>query len=462
MLKFIPALSPSEPDPALLARLDLVKRIWLILVALITIVTLAAWAIPPLGRVLPHDWRNMRSDSATAALLSALGLRFSEPRCSKRMRHMGLAFGCLVTLLATGKLAEYLFHISLHIDAPLPPYGALASAALHGLSLQAASAYAPLGLMLLLIPSHKRFAIYLGDLAVSCLGFVVLVLVSGYFFGVTQMFGIQLTVLTSVQTLTCLVLLTQVAFFRQAEAGAFSIFLGHGIAGRIARFLAPVVLILPFLREAVRARILGMSRMPAHYVTAMLASMAAAVSMALLIYLAWKINGMEMEIRGLTLRDALTDLYNLRGFRLLAEQAVLMAHRSDLPFSVLFIDLDNLKQTNDSLGHQTGSELLVATAEILRTTFRETDVLGRIGGDEFAVAGQFGSAAIALAALRLQEAAEQRNAADGPRTDLSFSVGHVTSEAGQRESLSKMLAEADQAMYDEKRRKKVARRSNRK
>ena len=138
--------------------------------------------------------------------------------------------------------------------------------------------------------------------------------------------------------------------------------------------------------------------------------MAVAFSIALLMYLAWRLNALETEIQGLSLRDPLTGLYNLRGFRLLAEQALLLAHRSGQPYSVLFIDVDNLKQINDALGHQTGSDLLAATADILREVFRETDVLGRMGGDEFAVAGQFSNSGIAEAAERLRQASMLYNA----------------------------------------------------
>jgi diguanylate cyclase (GGDEF)-like protein len=195
--------------------------------------------------------------------------------------------------------------------------------------------------------------------------------------------------------------------------------------------------------------------MPSQYTTATLASLAFIVSLALLLYLAWRINAMELEIRDLSLRDALTDLYNVRGFRLLAEQSLRMARRSHLPFSVLFIDVDNLKRTNDTYGHQAGSELLVETGRILKSSFRETDVLGRIGGDEFVVAGQFSQSGISLAVERIEESAAIRNRESGSPATLSFSAGYVTAEAAEHPSLDELLAKADAAMYDQKRAKKI-------
>lgn len=250
-------------------------------------------------------------------------------------------------------------------------------------------------------------------------------------------------------------LLTGVVFFRRARHGIFSIFLGRGIGSRIARGLAPVLLVLPYLREMLRARILNARQMPAHYTTAILASLAAVISIGLVLYLAWRINFMEAEIRALSLRDPLTGLYNLRGFKLLAEQSLHLAKRSGHSFSVFFIDLDNLKEINDSLGHQAGSALLIETGVLLRDVFRESDVLARVGGDEFAIAGQFNKPAIFRVSQRLEEFVERRNARGGHENLLSFSTGYVTSDAGDRKTLDEMLAEADHAMYEEKRRRKV-------
>jgi diguanylate cyclase (GGDEF)-like protein len=235
----------------------------------------------------------------------------------------------------------------------------------------------------------------------------------------------------------------------------FSVFLGRGIGSRIARILGPVILVLPFLREIARQRMVSSHILPEHYATAILASVSAAMSFVFLVLLVFYIKSMEDEIHDLSLRDELTGLYNLRGFHLLGEQALRLAQRSRVPFSVLFIDLDNLKQINDLHGHSVGSACLAETGTLLQATFRETDVLGRIGGDEFAVAGQFTHAAIAVATKRLREASALRNSQSGCRFTLSLSIGHVTSEPDAPEPLDALLSKADRAMYEEKRRKKI-------
>jgi len=306
-----------------------------------------------------------------------------------------------------------------------------------------------------LIPASTRFTVHLADLATSCMILATLVLAGGYVFGASGLLIFPGVAYTGWSTVACLGLLSLVTLMRRGESGVFSIFLGRGIGGRILRVFTPLVMVMPFLREGVRSYFLRSDRMPENYATAMLASLAAVASFALLLIVAWRIDKMETEIHNLSLRDELTGLYNLRGFSVLAEQALRLAYRSGLPFSVLFVDVDELKKINDTLGHRIGSEFLVDTAEILKATFRETDVIGRVGGDEFAVAGQFGPTAISLAADRLREGASERGGDSGDRPVLSISVGYATCPEDTRMSLEELLEAADQEMYQEKRRKKM-------
>jgi diguanylate cyclase (GGDEF)-like protein len=230
---------------------------------------------------------------------------------------------------------------------------------------------------------------------------------------------------------------------------------GTGIGSRIARVLTPILLALPFLLEIGRARLLQKRFFPEHYTIAILASAAAALSFGLLILLAWRVNSMEREIHDLTLRDELTGLYNLRGFHLLAEQALRLAQRAQLPFTVLFIDVDNLKQINDEYGHKLGSAFLTETGELLHALFRETDVVGRIGGDEFAVAGQLSRAGVSIIALRIESASASARPSGNESLPLSLSIGHVTTDESGYQTLDELLAKADKAMYEQKKRKKL-------
>lgn len=295
------------------------------------------------------------------------------------------------------------------------------------------------------------------DVLISCLCLLALVLLSQDLFGNLGLFGLTASDLISPQALFTLLLLTIVVTLRQARFGVFSIFLGCGIGSRIARGFAPILLVWPFLREVGEARIAFPKLIPAHFAPALLTSLAVAFSLVLLMLIVWRINDMEQAIHDLTLRDELTGLYNMRGFYLLAEQTLRLAQRAKMPFSVLFLDLDGLKKINDHLGHNIGSKYLAKTGELIFANFRDADVKGRFGGDEFVVAGQFSMVGIEVAALRLKTIAEQLSLDVDKRYPLSFSIGHVTAEHYSTETLKELVTKADQAMYEDKRYKKVAR-----
>ena len=91
------------------------------------------------------------------------------------------------------------------------------------------------------------------------------------------------------------------------------------------------------------------------------------------------------EMRNLALRDELTGLYNRRGFFTLIEHQLKLAKRKKTGMFLLYADLDDLKSINDTWGHREGDVALIETAKILRKNYRESDIIARIGGDEFVV-----------------------------------------------------------------------------
>jgi len=451
MPKLNTVLPSSEPDPATLKRLAAINRACLVLVGVIAIVCIAARLNPVLSSLHSNGSPFMRSESALAAFLCALSLAFSSQNYSRRSHRFSILLAVIVGLFGIATLIDARNHPSFSLLALLPA-ALRASGSTAPLN---AAVFALLAPSFILIRAKTRFTIIAADLLCFCLAFLVLILVSGYVFATTPLFGVSSRFVTSPQTLICFLLLTIVVLVRRAQRGVLAIFFSRGLGANIARILSPILILIPFARESLRAHFANTGRLPAHYATAVLASLAATLSLCLLLYLAWRINAMETEIHELSLRDELTGLYNLRGFHILADQSLRLAQRSRLPFSVLFVDVDNLKEINDNLGHSAGSAFLVEAAEMLSSTFRETDVLARVGGDEFAVAGQLNQDAMAQAAERLTDSALLRNAGAGDPFQLNFSLGFVTSESDHWDSLDVLLAKADQMMYNEKRRKKL-------
>jgi diguanylate cyclase (GGDEF)-like protein/PAS domain S-box-containing protein len=161
---------------------------------------------------------------------------------------------------------------------------------------------------------------------------------------------------------------------------------------------------------------------------------------------------MEEALRTLALLDELTGLYNRRGFSVLAEHQLKMAKRGKRRMMLLFADLDGLKRINDTFGHPEGDRALIEVADILRTTFRESDIVARIAGDEFVVLviETNGSPAEVLT-HRLQENLAARNARGDRPYELSLSIGLARYDPHRSCSIDGLLTQADRAMYEEKR-----------
>ena len=153
----------------------------------------------------------------------------------------------------------------------------------------------------------------------------------------------------------------------------------------------------------------------------------------------------NQEIQKLSITDELTGLMNRRGFRLLAEQALLHAARDHKPATVFYIDIDGLKDVNDKLGHETGDRMLASAAGVIRSTFRASDVVARVGGDEFCVlaadCGEEPEAVIERLQRNFQSAGSSET-----RYKLRASIGY-SSKTKQQQSLDQLISESDKAMY---------------
>ncbi|MGI6308322.1 MAG: diguanylate cyclase [Dethiobacteria bacterium] len=154
----------------------------------------------------------------------------------------------------------------------------------------------------------------------------------------------------------------------------------------------------------------------------------------------------EEKLEYLSIHDALTGIYN-RGY--FEEEMRRLDTPRFRPASIIVCDVDNLKPVNDTLGHDQGDVLLKAAAKAISRPFRSSDVVARIGGDEFAVILPHTSQNIALQACqRIKESIELYNHSS-PEVPLSISLGVSTSTSPEH-SLTDVFREADRAMYHDK------------
>ncbi len=161
-------------------------------------------------------------------------------------------------------------------------------------------------------------------------------------------------------------------------------------------------------------------------------------------------NRLWSALRETALVDELTGLYNRRGFLALARQQLRLAERAGLDATLLFVDIDNMKHINDTLGHRFGDMALIETADCLRSSFRDTDLVGRIGGDEFVVlALESVESPVEALVSRLEQRVCQRGPAGGPYA-LRLSIGRAEFTPDAPSPIEALLAVADSAMYKQK------------
>ncbi|MGE5224357.1 MAG: diguanylate cyclase domain-containing protein [Omnitrophica WOR_2 bacterium] len=164
----------------------------------------------------------------------------------------------------------------------------------------------------------------------------------------------------------------------------------------------------------------------------------------------------KMKLQSMALIDDLTGLYNRRGFTSLYRKYLKLSQRSNKSFLLIYADLDRLKIINDTYGHQEGDRVLIEVAQLLKDTFRESDIVARIGGDEFTILAmdvpdQMGD----MLSARLEANLESKLARDKRPYRYSISLGIARCHPDEPQALEDLLAEADASMYVEKHRKRI-------
>jgi two-component system cell cycle response regulator len=163
---------------------------------------------------------------------------------------------------------------------------------------------------------------------------------------------------------------------------------------------------------------------------------------------------MQEKVRTMAVTDELTGLYNRRGFFSLVEKLFQLCKREKKGIFMLYTDLDGLKKINDTFGHKEGDIALIDIADILRNNYRESDIIARIGGDEFVVIpiGTTEDSA-EIATSRLQKSIEIHNSEINRSYKLSLSFGIAYYDPENPCSIDDLLVQGDKLMSEQKRHK---------
>jgi diguanylate cyclase (GGDEF)-like protein len=258
---------------------------------------------------------------------------------------------------------------------------------------------------------------------------------------------------TEMLTLVSIMLLTGAVMIRHLRTGMYQLIVGLGIGSAFLRIGLPWMFVLPFVIVLVALATVELGGLDMRYTAALTAALASLITLLFSLNIARKLNGLEAELRSLSLTDPLTGLHNRRGFEILGEQRFHEAERSREKVALLFFDIDGLKQVNDRYGHDIGSRLIKDFADLLTHKFRHSDVLGRLGGDEFAVLVHDGDDAEACV-KQLTQAAESANIENSRPYAIEFSVGIEYGSPRTGDTLLDLITRADNSMYLKKRAKR--------
>lgn len=159
----------------------------------------------------------------------------------------------------------------------------------------------------------------------------------------------------------------------------------------------------------------------------------------------------EFAVMDAATEDELTGLFNRRGISALAHYSLVATQRRAEPLSLAYIDLDNFKYINDTLGHAQGDKALEAIADLMTSSFRDTDLISRQGGDEFVIIFPDTSEQGAFIALQhLSEQVADYNRTSGKPWQLEFSVGIAEYNEQLHATPADLIHSADRQMYQMK------------
>ncbi|EGA70698.1 hypothetical protein VISI1226_01195 [Vibrio sinaloensis DSM 21326] len=167
------------------------------------------------------------------------------------------------------------------------------------------------------------------------------------------------------------------------------------------------------------------------------------------------------EMKQMATRDELTDLLNRRGFNLAAAQKLKDTRHNNQPIALFYIDIDNLKQVNDNYGHDVGDHCISALAQSLKLIINESDIIARVGGDEFIVVSTVeGEKDIDYLKQQITESYHFIVHSEDEIKDTGLSIGAYFCPSSSSLCMEELVNLSDQVMYQVKQSKRATEKSS--
>ena len=466
----MPATSMLDPRWRRLARLRLYSNASCIVAIVVGCLALCGWILHI------ETLKSGLLNSGAIDVNTSLGLLFlgmslwlllpDPPR--RAQRYWGLFLAALVAALGTFTVIEYVFGLNLHIDQLLFRQDIAGVATLHPgrMPPSAAATFLALGLALLMVDEETGPGRRPAQVLTLWGVFAAVMSLSGYINGASAKLRIFSFTPVAVYVALVLSMMSIAILFARPRVGLAGDLTGRFPGSSMARRFLPAVIIVPILAAWIRMRV----QQAGFFGIQLGLSVNVAINVVTLSALVWlnarQLNDAEKSLEkvreaknllyDVSLKDELTGLYNRRGFLTFAEEQIKLACSGRRELLVVFADVDGLKAINDGHGHSEGDRALKSTAEVLLTVFRDTDVVARMGGDEFAVlALDCSLAGLVRINAHFDKMLRVVNERDC-KWKLSISVGTVHVDAKHQLSIAELLSKADTMMYERKREKLVA------
>lgn len=430
-----------------------VKLMATFITAAIAVTVMLGWLSPDFSAMLPSGWHQMQSTTALTVLLLSysLGLKVAKTKINtKAIQGIFLTFALII--IST----TFYEHLNNH-TAILGKY-LIASEQrenLHPSSIQTATSLLLITALLSINERSKGLMGYVMCTLLSLLVLLMMVFMSSYLFGADALVSSNSHILISKQTLLCISLLTSVIYTIRGPYSVFSVLFSTSLGGQFARRFLTITMTTLLLVMSLQALFLVEHSFSIPEIIAVSETANIAILFFIIIIAANKIEKQSHELEQMGLTDKLTATYNLRGLHLHAEKKLLDARRNNAPLSVLMFDLDGLKEVNDVLGHEIGSNLIKSFATALNNNYRSNDIVARAGGDEFVVVTMETEKEAHLTLDRFAETIREINQFAKQPYQISYSVGMEQLHPDSRETIESLMKLADQKMYAAKNEKKA-------